>query len=163
MTRRLGKHFKPARAMIPGEILCALFAFTLAVSGAVGKSSLYYIIQAVDNSVYSNIAWGLCLGVPALTNIYVSSREWMYGHSWTISQVADSCKLRGRCVLAQGLAWLYAIKVLFDSLQGNAIPGVKAQTICGLIFCVWAYWENRRVQREKRRVRNVNGFAFHSH
>ena len=98
---------KPSRAMIPGEILCALFGLMLAYFGGISDSPIGHIFTARHES----ILWFLLLGAPALWTLWAGAREWFLGSAWNLAYREISCKQRGRAVLVQGLCWLYAVYV----------------------------------------------------
>lgn len=145
---------KPARAMIPGEILCSLFAISLAWSGGgfwpFEPGLLYKILKATDGR---NMLWAICLGVPAITLMTLSIREWICGLSWTPHQVRVSSCFRGKMVLAMGLCWIYSLYLL--GFHANGANSLLLQTIIASMYCGWSYVENRRVQREVRKKNGV--------
>jgi hypothetical protein len=137
---------KPSRAMIPGEILCALFALSLAWSGGLSwpfdHGPLYRILAKGDQ----NVIWLLLMGTPSSALVVLSVREWIYGQKWNGRTVSISCYWRGKTVALMGISWLYAVYLIGQLTVG--ISGLLVQSVCAAVFCGWSYVENRRVRRE---------------
>lgn len=127
---------KPSRAMIPGEILCAALGLVLAYFGAAYDGWLHKVLSERGEEYW----WMVLLGGPALIMLVLSTWEWFAGSTSN----AKFAKWRGRMVAGQGLCWLYAVYFGFDG-RAELIGSIGA---VGFGFCLWSYWENRRVTRE---------------
>lgn len=147
---------KPSRAMIPGEISWAFIALAYAWAGAgawpLQPGSLYYVVSRHAHPAL----WGLLLGVPALLLMLASAREWAahfracgdYTQRWSVEELHRSAQLRGRLCLALIAGWGYMIKIAAGITSGANATSVVA--LGGVLFMLWFYIENRRVQREIR-------------
>ena len=133
---------KPSRAMIPGEILCAVFGIVFAWFGWAQMGWLKTVLESRGESVI----WMALLGIPAMVTLIFDVREWMLWRRWNLIKREQTARWRGRAVAAQGLCWLYAVYVGYD--YGAQLVGTLGIVCFG--FCVWAYVENRRTCREIR-------------
>ena len=112
---------------------------------------------------------GLGSGVPAVVLLFMSLREWC-AHKrriWTMAQVEQSSRIRGRMCLVMVVSWLYMFKVMLAGAIATMFPnGVQALdapranamlpiALFGAICMLWFWMENRRVQRDVRKATGV--------
>lgn len=138
---------KPSRAMISGEMSWAFVALAFAWAGVTQGSYLNRLLEQHAEP----LLWGVLLAGPALVLMALSVREWIAHSSrrcWGIVELEASARWRGRLCLALIAGWLYMLKIAATFSSGaNATSAVA---LGGVVFMLWFYIQNRRVQREIR-------------
>lgn len=148
---------KPSRSMITGELSWAWIAFAFAWSGSgfwpFGDSYLYRVLGRQD----LDELWSIAVGVPALLLMFFSLREYAAHRwppadpykRWSIVQLDQSARIRGRMCLALLFSWAYVVYVLTNT---QARPSALILiALGGVLFMGWFWTENRRVQRDIRK------------
>lgn len=148
---------KPSRAMISGEISWAWVALAFAWSGSgLWPFAESYLHMVLDKRDLDEI-WCAAIGIPSTLLMVASTREWIAHRwpsldplkRWTIQQLDNSARLRGRMCLALLFSWVYVTYILLrTSSRPSAITPVA---IGGALFMLWFWIENRRVQRDIRK------------
>ena len=166
---------KPSRYMLTGEISWALVALSFAWSGMGGwpmaPSYLSRMLERRGGGMFvsEQVLWTVVIGVPALVLLFMSLREWWAHkrHIWTMAQIEQSSRIRGRMCLVMFVSWLYMFKVMLAGAVASMFPnGVQMLdapranamlpiALFGAVCMLWFWLENRRVQRDVRKATGV--------
>lgn len=148
---------KPSRMMITGELGWAWVAIVFAYVGAgLPPFQMAYLHLALDKADVDWL-WGFAVGAPGLALLVFALREYLafrypsvdIQRRWTLVEIDRSARLRGRMNLALAFSWAY---IIYANLQTSSRPSVVLPVAAGgIIFSLWFWVENRRVQRDIRK------------
>lgn len=147
---------KPSRAMIPAEISWAYIALSLAWSGANMWPFKITWLNEVLTKAGHDILWPVFIVIPAAGLMFFSGREYIASRwpskdprkRWSLDRIESSARARGWLSLLLAFSFGYMVYVL--SIVGKHPNSIMLIAVGGVVFTLWSWLENRRVQREYR-------------
>lgn len=144
---------KPSRAMLTGELSWAFVAVCVAWAG----SGLWPMegthLHSILYTWKYDYLWTGLIGIPALALLWVSAKEHFLCHNqpnfWDLGKINASASLRGRLCLMLAFTWAYILYVMVNVVAEYST--LTLVSLGGVVFCLWFWTENRRVQRDFRK------------